>query len=49
MKHNKNDLVIKKNEVDLINFEMLFKVINVSKILKNFSNIINLYLIENQA
>lgn len=40
MKHNKNDLVIKKNEVDLINFEMLFKVINVSKILKNFSNII---------
>ena len=40
MKHNKNDLVIKKNEVDLINFEMLFKVINVSKILKNFPNII---------
>ena len=40
MKHNKNDLVIKKNEVDLINFEMLFKVINVSKILKIFPNII---------
>lgn len=39
MKHNKNHLVIKKNEVDLINFEMLFKIVNVSKILKNFPNI----------
>lgn len=40
MKHNKNDLVIKKYEVDLINFEMLFKIRNISKILKNFPNII---------
>lgn len=36
MKYNRNDLVIKKYEADLINIEMIFKIIHVSKVLKKF-------------